>query len=241
MDRFSRFARMLMPGETGEVTIVKRGMLPTLRVKENLAAWFRYGKGVQVNASNLVQQWDDASGNGRHLKQATETNRPTKQGDGSILFDGVDNYLKCDAFTLNQPITYYLLWKQVTWTDDDDLFDGDTAGSVLAQQITSTPRIVLYAGSANAPENDTFTLDTYAVTALVVNAASSVIQVNNGTPSTGNPGTNGAGGFTLGGNGSGTGNSNIQVKEVLIYAAAHDATTRDSVIKYLAQVGKLVI
>jgi len=240
MDRLSRFARLLMPGEqAGEITVVKRGMLPTLRVKDNLAAWFRYGRGITA-PSGLVSEWKDASGNGRHLLQATEANRPSLQNDNSILFDGVDNYLKCDAFTLEQPETVYFLGKQVTWTVNERIYDGNTNGTMALQQNSTTPQIALVAGLGAAPNNN-FAVNTYAVVAAVFNGASSALQVNNTAAATGNASTNNAGGFTLGANGSASTFTNIQVKEVLIYAAAHDATTRASVIKYLAQVGKLVI
>lgn len=39
---------------------------------------------------------------------------PTLMDDGSILFDGTDNYLKCDAFTLGMPpVTVYMLAKNI--------------------------------------------------------------------------------------------------------------------------------
>jgi hypothetical protein len=68
----------------------------------NLAAWFRLGVGITETGQG-VSQWDDQSGNGRHLKQGTDGARPSKQSDGSILFNGSDEFLKCDAFTFSQP------------------------------------------------------------------------------------------------------------------------------------------
>lgn len=200
------------------------------------AAWFRYGVGI-TSALTLVSQWDDQSGNDRHLLQATETNQPSLEADNSILFDGVDNYLKCDAFTLNQPETIYILFKQITWTSGDDVFDGNTASTGRLDQRTTTPRLALGAGSF-ACNNDDFVLDTYAVAAAVFNGASSMLQRNLGTAATGDAGAANMGGFTLGVRGDNTnGFSNIQVKEVIIYPAAHDAATRSRVISYLMSVG----
>lgn len=36
-----------------------------------------------------------------------------------IWFDGVDSYLKSEAFTLDQPQSFYMLAKQMTWVSED--------------------------------------------------------------------------------------------------------------------------
>lgn len=200
------------------------------------AAWFRYGRGITVTGAG-VSQWDDASGNARHLKQGTDTNRPALQADNTILFDGVDNFLKCDAFTLNQPETVYLLGKQVAWAISTYVFDGNASASMGFQGVTASPQRRLVAGSATAANAD-WVVGTYAAVACVFNGASSLIQVNSGTPSTGgDSGATNAGGFTLGVNGAvASGFSNIQVKEVIIFSGAHDAARRSLVQQYLAAV-----
>lgn len=200
------------------------------------AAWFPFGVGI-TSAAGAVSQWDDQSGNGRHLKQATATNQPTLEADGSITFDGVDNFLKCDAFTLDQPETVYLLFKQITWTSTERIFSGNALSSGDLVQLTSTPQIGLFAGTATSLVS--MTLDAYGVIAGVFNGASSSIQLNSGTPATGNCGAANMGGFTLGASGAPGGWANIQVKEVIIFAAAHDSTQRAAVIKYLMRLGGL--
>jgi hypothetical protein len=165
-----------------------------------------------------------------------DANRPALQADSSILFDGVDNTLKCASFTFNQPETIYILFKQVTWTLNDIIVDGDVPASMFLYQSASTPGIRLQAGAVSTA-NTNLAVDTYGVVAAVFNGASCVVQVNNTTPTGGDCGATNAGGFTLGSSGSGSGFSNIQVKEVILYSAAHDATTRDLVIRYLQAVG----
>lgn len=202
------------------------------------AAWFRYGVGI-TSALGAVSQWDDVSGNGRHLKQATGTNQPAVQADNSILFDGADNFLKCDAFTLNQPETIYFLGKQVTWALNDVLWAANALGGGALFQSNSSPNVSINAGSSVA-ENTGWAIDTYAVISVVLNGASSLLQVNNGTATTGNAGAGNMGGFTLGSRADGTtGWSNIQAKEVIVYPAAHAAATRARVISYLMAVGGL--
>lgn len=214
---------------TGQVYVA--GML------EAPAAAFMYGMGI-TQVGGFVSQWDDQSGNARHLKQATATNQPAVQSDNSILFDGVDNYLKCDAFTLAQPETVYLLFKQVTWTLNDVLFDGNTLSSGRMLQSATTPRIRILGSSATS-EDANLAVNTYGAVASVFNGATSLTHVNLSTPVTGNVGTGDMSGFTLGANGTPSVFGHIQVKEALIYADAHDATQRARVINYLNAIGGL--
>lgn len=209
--------------------LVGSGSIP---VTANLAAHFKFNTGIALNGSN-VSQWDDASGNGRHLKQATATNQPAKQADGSILFDGVDNFLKCDAFTLNQPETVYVLFKQVTWSNQESVFDGNAINTGRCLQNTTTPQIALYAGSGPVASNVELAVDTYGALAAVFNGASSVLQINSTSSAAGNAGAGNMGGFTLGANGNNATPCHIQVKEVAIYSVAHDEATRAQVIAYL--------
>lgn len=200
----------------------------------NLAAWYRQGTGI-TSAAGLVSQWNDQSGNARHLVQATGTNQPALQADGSILFDGVDNFLQASAFTLNQPFTIYLLGRQVTWTAGDRIFDGNTQDTTEVLQTTAgaSPQIRQFAGSQGSDNSD-WTVNTYAVLVAIFNGASSVLQINNSTAVTSDAGAQNAAGFTLGAIGTGSANwSNIQVKEVLLYSAAHVAATRTEIINEL--------
>ena len=222
----------------GGVTVDEDGVVYAAGPIETQAAWFRFKLGI-TSASNAVSQWDDQSGNSRNLLQATGTNQPALQTDRSILFDGVDNFMKCDAFTFNQPETVYILCKQITWTLGGTFVDGNTAGSsIQISQRVGSPTLQIYAGLFVADNSD-LAINTYGALAAVFNGASSSLQVNNNTATTGNVGAENPGGFTLGANSADGNFSNIQVKEALLYAAAHDATQRARVISYLSAIGDL--
>ncbi len=148
-----------------------------------------------------------------------------------INFDGVDNFFKASAFTLNQPTSVYFLGKQITWTSGDKIFDGNTANQGIVYQSIGTPQLIAYAGTNSA--SISLTLDLYGVISTVFNGASGVLQLNNGTPIESDFGARNMAGFTLGADGGGSSFSNIQVKEVIIYSVAHDAATRARVINYL--------
>lgn len=196
----------------------------------NMAAW--YPKGVGITApGNSVVTWADASGNGRTLIQLTGTNQPQLQGDGTILFDGIDDNLKTAGFTLNQPETVYLRMRQVTYTTADYFFDGNSNQRGILFQSGVSPTVALFAGS-QAADSNALAINTYGSVACVFNGASSVLQIG-ATITTGNAGAANLGGFTLGAGGTPSNYSNIQVAEVILYDVAHDAATRAQVIAYL--------
>jgi hypothetical protein len=126
----------------------------------------------------------------------------------------------------------------VTWTLNEVVFDGNAANSGNLGQSATTPRLRLFAGTATT-ENANLALNTYGVMAGVFNGASSITQVNGGTEVGGNCGAANMGGFTLGANGTPSAYSNIQVKEVIIFAAAHDVGQRGRVASYLMRLGGL--
>jgi hypothetical protein len=219
---------LLHRGQGGGGDAVIRGLSP--------AAWFRLGQGITTVTG--VSQWADQSGNARHLKQATGAAQPALQADGSILFDGTDDYLKCDAFTLPQPVSVYMLGRQVTWTLGDVFFDGDVRDGMIVFQRTSSPTIAQYTGVITADNSD-FTLNAYAVLSSIYNGASSSLQINSNAATTGVASATTPGGFTLGAGGNAASFANIQVKEVIVFQAAHTAAQRASVIGYLTRIGGL--
>jgi len=195
----------------------------------------QFNTGITVTGAG-VSKWADQSGNGNDLLQGTDTNRPSKEADGSILFDGVDNNLR-STFTLNQPYTVYLLGKQITWASKH-IFNGVTANTALFQ-TGATPSVSLFAGAVVAANTD-WTLGTYNGLSIVFDGSSSLIQVADNAATTGDPGAADPGGFTLAASNSTPASfSNIQVKEVLIYNVAHDANQRFQDIRYLTRINQI--
>jgi hypothetical protein len=206
-------------------------------IPTDLAAWYRYNTGI-TSASGTVSAWANQVSGGEALVQATAGNRPTLESDGTILFNGVDQFLKTAPFTLNQPTTVYFLGRQVTRTSDAVIFDGNTSDSLSLFQGTVDGRLNAFAGATIT--NNTSSLNAYQIYSVVFNGASGVIQVDNLTQVAGDIGSANAGGFTLGRRGAtSTRFSNIQAKEILIYNVAHDANQRAAVIAYLNMVNQL--
>lgn len=199
----------------------------------NLVAWFRFGVGITVTGQG-VSTWADQSGNGRDLLQATDGARPLLQANNSILFNGTDEFLKCSAFTLNQPETVYWLGKTITHTATDGLWAGNASGGGGLLQAVGSPNLTVNAGASIASNAD-LAVGVYGVVSVVINGANSLSQVNYNTPVTGDAGAGNMGGFALGQNAAGNAFGNIQVKEVIVFSAAHDALTRKRITRYLKE------
>lgn len=193
---------------------------------------------ASITIATGVSRWADQSGNAHDLLQATTTKQPVYSGSGTtsaVTFDGTSQFLKCVAFTLNQPITVYAVMKQVTWVSNAKIWDGNTNFSQDYVQSGTTPATVLSAGGTGPGSSTDFTINTYMVVSAVYNGASSTLSLNNGTLHTGNVGASNAGGFTLGAVSDGTQPGNIAVKEIYIYGQADNTTTQGLMVAFLRQ------
>lgn len=197
-------------------------------VQTNIVAEWIEGQGLTL-AGALVTQWDDASGLAHHYTQ-TGAERPDLQGDNSILFNGTADYLKA-VFAQAQPTTTYMVVKQVTSTNGDRITNGGDQDIGIKQTAVSGQISFVN----NTAANSDWPLDTYAVITVVLNGASSAIRVNTGTATTGNAGATAPGGDTIGAAYTGGAPASIQVKtRRLVYSVAHDGTTQDLIITWLA-------
>lgn len=213
---------------------------PAAPPSTNLLKWWKLNTGL-TQSGGFASAWADQIA-GTSLAQATGSSQPAVQASGALLFDGSDDYLKTATFTLNQPRTMFLRMKQVSFPGSGndryftDGFTGDT--NIIAQRISAgSPNIVAYAGAISSPCAD-LAVNTYATVCVVFNGASSVLQVDANTAITGNFGAGNAAGLTVAARENGQVGlfSNIEVKEILIYNAALDATARADVRAYMSTI-----
>ena len=205
----------------------------------NLKTWYK-PDGLLYNGSNFIHQWTDISGNGNHLLQATETNKPLRvtgllNGYQGARFDGVDNFLKAVGFTWNQPEMIYIVFNQVSWTMNDKIFDGNAISTGVFFQDAITPEMKIYAGVLS-PADANFIIGSFYIATIIFNGANSLLQHNNSTEWTGDASTINMGGFTLGARADGTTQfANIEVMEIIgYYTVAHTADERTTVKNYLS-------
>jgi hypothetical protein len=129
---------------------------------------------------------------------------------GEITFDGSNDSLKTGAFTLNQPLTYFLAVKMNAWSSGW-ILDGNAQFSVGISGITATPQIRAYAGSSLG-NISSLAVGTYGILCAVYNGASSSFQHNLNAAITGAAGAANAGAITMGTDALGSGAFSMSVK-----------------------------
>jgi len=158
---------------------------------------------------------------------------PGLNGLATAYFDGVDDFLKSAAFTLNQPTFVVMVAKQVTWTALDALFDGSALNTGRLMQSGASPTLRMKAGTDGATTAD-LTIGNWGIVSIGFNGASSFLRYNNGAVSTADAGAGNMGLFVLGNAGAGSLYSNIQVARVLVYNRIPSAAEQDYIVRGLA-------
>jgi len=189
-------------------------------------------------ADGTVQQWNDQSGNGNHVSEATLGARPLFKtgilnGRSIVRFDGSNDRLSVSLSpTIGQPTTIYIVMKVIAGAY---YFYGknDGGGSDYGYGIINNPGTNI---TSNAGATLQYTygseLFTYGIHALFLNGGSSEIRVNGISRVIGNAGTSRLlPGITLGG--AATNYSEVDYSEILVYDSILSLSDRISVENYL--------
>jgi hypothetical protein len=152
-----------------------------------------------------VSQWNDLSGNNRHLTQSTGSLQPLyiTSGAGSVGvgMDGIDDVMSSPTFTINQPFTRFLVVTRREATTSGTIINSvsGTPNSPLGNSSTSTTRVAMFGGTNNLISGQDTVNGQRSQFGTIYNGASSELW-NNGTSTTGvNIGTNGMNGVRIGG------------------------------------------
>lgn len=210
----------------------------------DLASMWQDSAGTIAAAVNSpVGKINDKSGRGNHLTQATAASCPILRQSGSLYyleFDGVDDSIGA-AFTAVQPFDRISAIRQISWTADDYVFDGNANGGSLGQQVV-TPELSLYAGTGWACTNAEALVGTDKVVSERFNGASSTLTMNNGSASTGNPGTTAnPAGLRMGSAYNGIFNSNVRIYGALMIGRTLTASEVATVRNYMAAKSGVVL
>ncbi|HET9006027.1 MAG TPA: hypothetical protein VFQ04_04865 [Actinomycetes bacterium] len=187
-------------------------------------------------AADPVGAWDDLSGAGNHVTQATAGKRPTYQTNQraalpAVRFDATDDFL-ARAFTLNQPVTCLVACRFPIL--NRMVLDGTTPGA-RNQFGTFTANTARLHAATSLTSSAVMTHGAWVVLSWVLNGATSEIFKNGTSIGTGACGANQPGGLTLGAHGAQNANfMGSEIGEVLIYTGGLSTTDRQTLEQYLA-------
>lgn len=202
----------------------------------NKVIWVKSDTGITASP---VASWADQSGQGNDLTQSDPTKRPTLvanqlNGYSAVVFDGISQTMRTLAFGLTQPVSIFMVAKQITWSSGGSLCDGTVDNSGRIFQYTGSPRIDMYSG-AFGPTTNNLAVNTFSLITSIFDGASSKLQINSLTESTGNPGNTSMLGFVLGSFATGaTAFCNLAVCEVIVMNAVATAEDRANIHLYVA-------
>ena len=202
--------------------------------------------GTTLAANNeTVQQWNDQSGNGNHVSQATAGERPTLKTSGinskySVEFSASDR-LFSSVINVSAPNTIFAVF---------NITSSDTAGACVYDSYNNTRHNFFWdvantnyrAAAVNVESTTQSILTADYISAVIYNGASSFIGMNGADVGDGGVdlGSNSLDGISLGklrGNPAplaGTYSLFGQIAELIVYDSALSTTDREAVETYLA-------
>jgi hypothetical protein len=190
------------------------------------------------SSSNLVSQWNDKSGQGNHISQATTAYQPLRvlnalSGRATVQADGSNDTISRSTFTggsIPQAVTTFIVLKMpdsgVDTTANRYVYSS-TSHLFIARYTTN--QNLMYAGA----EYKVGSIDSsnYLLYTLEYNGTSSIFRRAKTTIGTGDASTSGMNGIEL--FASGGQNSNAKIAEILIYDTTLSTSDRDDIEQYL--------
>lgn len=203
----------------------------------NLAGWWRSDQGITIATG--VSQWNDISGAGNNLVQATGAQQPSYtasdsnyNGQPTLGFTaGSSTRMAAAGVNIAQPATWYVVGQALTATGG---FTDSTAHAMSIFQDATATFLGLYAGTAISASSGAQTR-VPSVMCGVFNGAASFGYVNSSSSpvlSNVNPGASQCNPLTIGGT-TFTNPITGKIAEIIVYTGAHTSAQIAQVFAYL--------
>lgn len=167
----------------------------------NLVAWYDASDTASITqSSGAVSQWNDKSGNLRHLLQGTGARQPTTAVDTINGFNvlkfvrGNNSFLSVTGVTIAQPLTMLAVVKKTASTGNLQIVGNDQGTATLFVDNTKWAQ---YAGSTVQDSSATADVNAHQLVGIY-NGASSQLWLDAVSVLAANPGAGGKTGLTIG-------------------------------------------
>lgn len=185
----------------------------------NLSMWLKADAlGLANNAA--VSSWTDFASSPHHPVQATGGKQPLYKtsilnGLAIVRFDGVDDRLKTASFTLNQPITRFVVAKLNSTGDNQYIIDGNVINTATLLR-SSSGVMGIYSGAMLASTGADTAWHIYCG---VFNDTISRFHVDGGVGITGAVGSANPGGVAVGSSADDSLFASVDIAEVVAYSS----------------------
>lgn len=190
------------------------------------------------SSGSVVSQWNDKSGNGRHMVQGTVANQPTRDvtinGLSAVKFTGSPKNMRtASGSTIAQP------WMAFVVATDAGT---GGAGRLLANRADVNAQVTIgvlstngavYAGTAFIGQGSAPSANAAQQITVLANGASSQAWGNGTAGSAGNAGSQSLVIGTIGSSGNDTNYHGGNIAELIIYNSSLSSTDRQAVEAYL--------
>jgi len=184
---------------------------------------------------DLVAEWQDQSGNNRHLGVLGTGNRPsldltTYAGYPHLNFDGTDDYM-FDLVTLSRPHTVFIVAESKSETSNERYFSTADSGTRMIVEPPG-PATLDVRNNGAATTGDQMPLNTRKIITARTNSTVNAVRVNSGTEVAATETTGNGIGMYVSGTSAATA-ANQRHYALIVYSADLDASAQARVRKYL--------
>ena len=153
----------------------------------------------------------------------------------TIIFNGINQSGNSTVPVIAQPYTIYLVFKQITWTNNDYIFDdGIISFRIQLTQEPLTPSIRLYEdnGAINIDTNE-LAVNTWGIVTVVMAGSNSGLRVDLNSMRHADMGLLSQNGINVASSSLGTGFGNIEFAYIIVRSAADPTSVQNLFINWL--------